>query len=161
MPIPAARLKLLVLFIGLTVLVLAAEPAVRLLDERFALQVPSALDGPGWILIAAGALSIFSAEYELLTQGDATGAPGDPPSRLVDRGIYRFVRNPIYMGAEVELLGVALVRSSIAYLAIAVVFALSIHLFVVHVEEPRTERRLGESYTRYRNRTSRWLPRLS
>ena len=153
------RTKAFAFFAGFTILVLALDLPIRMLDARLGLALPSELEWMGWLCLLAGVLLIVAAEWVFIAVGGGTGAPGNPPGRLVSQGIYRRVRNPIYIGAFLELLGVALDRSSATYLAISVIFLALIHLFVVYVEEPRTELRFGGSYRQYRATVPRWVPR--
>jgi len=75
-------------------------------------------------------------------------------------GPYRYVRNPMYVGACLALAGGALVYRSWALLAYAALFLIATHLFVVWYEEPNLSRLFGVDYENYRARVQRWLPRL-
>jgi protein-S-isoprenylcysteine O-methyltransferase Ste14 len=90
--------------------------------------------------------------------GKGTPAPFDPPRRLVVRGPYRFIRNPMYLGAGVALGGVALFYRSLPLAIYAAGFLLAAHLFVVGYEEPTLTRLFGADYAAYRARVGRWLP---
>jgi protein-S-isoprenylcysteine O-methyltransferase Ste14 len=90
--------------------------------------------------------------------GRGTPAPFDPPRRLVLRGPYRYVRNPMYLGAALALAGAALFYRSGALLAYTGAFLLVMHAFVVWYEEPTLRRTFGESYEAYRRQVRRWLP---
>ena len=90
--------------------------------------------------------------------GKGTPAPFDPPRRLVIRGPYRFVRNPMYLGAAVALAGAALFYQSLALLAFVAVFLLLAHLFVVLYEEPTLRRSFGHQYHAYCEHVHRWWP---
>ena len=83
----------------------------------------------------------------------------DAPKRLVARGLYRFVRNPMYVGVLLAILGQALWFGSAATLWYAMVAALFFHLFVVFYEEPTLRRKFGESYTEYAKSVPRWMPK--
>lgn len=134
--------------------------ALAFMADRFwPLTLPGQLELLAWPLLILGTLLILAAEYSLLSVSRATGAPGNPPSKLVATGLYRWVRNPIYLGAASLLFGVAVFRSSLTMLLIAFAFLPAIHAFVVRVEEPRTERRLGADYVSYKQNVPRWLPR--
>ena len=90
--------------------------------------------------------------------GKGTPAPVDPPKELVRRGLYRYVRNPMYLGITILLFGEALLwESSVLFTYTAVVF-LSFYLFVILYEEPLLRRKFGESYQRYCELVPRWLP---
>jgi protein-S-isoprenylcysteine O-methyltransferase Ste14 len=92
--------------------------------------------------------------------GRGTPAPFDPPRRLVVRGPYRFVRNPMYLGATVALAGAALCYESLALASYAMVFVLVAHGFVRWYEEPHLRRTFGEDYAAYCRRVRRWWPAL-
>ena len=80
--------------------------------------------------------------------------------RLVIHGPYRFVRNPIYIGACLALAGAALVYNSLALLGYAVVLLLVMHLFVVVYEEPTLRTTFDGDYDLYCGHVGRWLPKL-
>jgi protein-S-isoprenylcysteine O-methyltransferase Ste14/8-oxo-dGTP pyrophosphatase MutT (NUDIX family) len=90
--------------------------------------------------------------------GYGTPALFDPPRRLVVRGPYRFVRNPMYLGAGLALAGVALFYRSLSLLGYLVFLAVVIQLLVVYYEEPTLRRVFGEGYEAYRRRVRRWWP---
>jgi protein-S-isoprenylcysteine O-methyltransferase Ste14 len=92
--------------------------------------------------------------------GRGTPAPFDPPRRLVVRGPYRFVRNPMYIGAALALAGAALFYNSVTLLAYSCVFLVATHLFVIGYEEPTLRRKFGSDYDDYRRNVCRWLPRF-
>jgi protein-S-isoprenylcysteine O-methyltransferase Ste14 len=90
--------------------------------------------------------------------GKGTPAPFDPPRRLVIRGPYSVVRNPMYVGGITALLGASIYYESLALLAFASAFALTTHLFVLFYEEPTLARLFGGEYAEYRERVRRWTP---
>jgi len=90
--------------------------------------------------------------------GKGTPAPFDPPRRLVVRGPYRWVPNPMYLVAVLALGGAALVYGSWPLLGYAAVFFLAAHGFVVAYEEPALRRMFGEEYEAYCRRVGRWWP---
>ena len=90
--------------------------------------------------------------------GKGTPAPFDPPRRLVISGPYRYVRNPMYIGAAVALAGAAIFYRSPALALYVVAFLVVTHLFVIGYEEPTLTRLFGEEYDAYRNQVGRWLP---
>jgi protein-S-isoprenylcysteine O-methyltransferase Ste14 len=113
----------------------------------------------GLVVAAAGAVLAVSCILSFVFVGRGTPAPFDPPRRLVVRGPYRFVRNPMYVGAAALLLGTALYYGSFAILAYAVVFLLVMQLFVRFFEEPVLRRSFGAEYEEYCRRVGRWWPR--
>jgi protein-S-isoprenylcysteine O-methyltransferase Ste14 len=94
-----------------------------------------------------------------IVTGRGTPAPFDPPTRLVIVGPYRFVRNPMYVGAAFALGGAALFYGSWVLLAYCAVFLLVTHLFVVVYEEPTLRTMFGADYVSYCEQVPRWLPR--
>jgi protein-S-isoprenylcysteine O-methyltransferase Ste14 len=115
----------------------------------------------GWLVIAAGVLIYLRCAWDFATAGRGTPLPADPPRELVVRGLYRYVRNPMYLGVGSVLFGEALAFQIPAmFIYIAVVF-LFWHLFVVVYEERALERKFGRSYRSYRQSVPRWFPRLA
>ena len=108
-----------------------------------------------------GALLALSCVFSFVVEGQGTPAVFDPPRRFVASGPYRFVRNPMYLGAFLLLSGFGLYARSPSVLGLTALAVLLAHLFVVLVEEPGLERRFGESYLAYRRTTNRWIPRAT
>jgi len=118
------------------------------------------LDLLGLGAIALGAIVLIGCIWEFARSGRGTLSPADPPRKLVVRGLYRFVRNPMYLSVTTIVLGeVALTRSR-ALLAYWAVWFLLVNLFVIGYEEPTLRRQFGVDYERYSSRVGRWLPRL-
>lgn len=111
------------------------------------------------VVIAGAALAVWCVLAFALV-GKGTPAPFDPPRRLVVVGPYRFVRNPMYVGAGVALAGAALFFQSSALVGLVALFGLITHLFVMWYEEPALKRMFGEEYQAYCRRVYRWRPRL-
>ena len=122
-----------------------------------AMGVPQVL---GIVLGCAGAIVALSCVAAFAWIGKGTPAPFDPPRRLVVRGPYRFVRNPMYIGAVLVLAGAALFFMSTPLLVYAGLLLLAAHLFVVFYEEPTLRRSFGRDYEAYCHRVRRWLPRV-
>ena len=112
----------------------------------------------GIIIGTAGAVIALWCVVAFARIGKGTPAPFDPPRRLVIRGPYRFVRNPMYIGALLALAGAALVYESVPLLAYAVLFLVASHVFVVRYEEPTLRRTFGPAYDAYCHRVRRWWP---
>ena len=102
----------------------------------------------GAILGAAGAALALACIVTFVFVGKGTPAPFDPPRRLVMRGPYRLVRNPMYIGATLALAGAALFYRSLSLLSYAAVFLLVTHGFVVLYEEPTLQSDLRRATTR-------------
>jgi protein-S-isoprenylcysteine O-methyltransferase Ste14 len=119
--------------------------------------------GPLWIagiaIAAAGAALALWCVLTFAFVGKGTPAPFDPPRRLVVRGPYRHVRNPMYSGAGTALAGAALCYQSLALFGYTGLFLLITHLFVLWYEEPTLRRLFGAEYESYCLHVSRWWPR--
>jgi protein-S-isoprenylcysteine O-methyltransferase Ste14 len=113
----------------------------------------------GSILWIAGSVIYLWTVSDFATSGGGTPLPADPPRKLVVRGLYRYVRNPMYLGVLMIILGWAAVFSD-AWLGVyAVGVALLVHWFVVFYEEPRLRQLFGSQYDEYCKKVGRWLPR--
>lgn len=123
------------------------------------LTVPLYLRLPGGVLIAGGAALYFSCLWDFTFTGRGTPAVWDPPVVFVSKGLYRFVRNPMYLAIVSILAGEALFFQSAPIGWMAAGFAAGSHLFVVLYEERALKRRFGASYERYCSEVSRWVPR--
>jgi protein-S-isoprenylcysteine O-methyltransferase Ste14 len=115
----------------------------------------------GMIMVTIGTAIALWCVFTFVFIGKGTPAPFDPPRKLVIRGPYRFVRNPMYIGAGMTLAGAALYYESLSILIYTCLFFLITHLFVVLYEEPTLRRTFGSNYEAYFRRVSRWLPRQS
>ena len=120
----------------------------------------------GWQQVAgfaagtAGAVLALWCILAFVTIGKGTPAPFDPPRQLVIQGPYRFVRNPMYIGATVALAGAGLYYQSASLGIYALIFVLICHLFVLIYEEPTLRRSFEREYADYCSRVHRWLPRI-
>jgi protein-S-isoprenylcysteine O-methyltransferase Ste14 len=144
-------------FIGFLLVFLPARVV-----ERSGIVAPVRLGPPqilGLLTVSAGTVLAVSCILLFVVIGKGTPAPFDPPRRLVVRGPYRFVRNPMYLGAGATLLGAALCYESPPLVGYAAAFLLVTHLFVVLYEEPVLVKTFGREYEEYRARAGRWWPR--
>ena len=106
-------------------------------------------------------LTLFAASlHHFFTEGRGTLAPWDPPRRLVVRGPYRYVRNPMISGVIFTLAGIALVMRSAPHGTWALLFLGLNLLFIPLLEEPELEMRFGDDYRRYRRAVPRFVPRV-
>jgi protein-S-isoprenylcysteine O-methyltransferase Ste14 len=97
-----------------------------------------------------------SSVLAFATLGKGTPAPFDPPRRLVIRGPYRLLRNPMYMGGALWVLGLALFYRSAALALYSTAFLAIAHAFVVRYEEPTLQRMFGNEYREYCRLVRRW-----
>lgn len=109
-------------------------------------------------LFAVGGAIYAWCVWDFASFGRGTPAPIDAPTRLVVRGLYRFTRNPMYVGVLTVVAGWVVLFKSGALLAYALAVATAFHLFVLLYEEPHLARVFGESYASYRGEVRRWLP---
>jgi len=115
----------------------------------------------GMIITLMGAVIALWCAFTFVFIGKGTPAPFDPPRKLVIRGPYRFVRNPMYIDAGMTLAGAALYYESLSIFFYACLFFLVTHLFVVLYEELTLRRTFGDEYDAYFRRVRRWLPKRS
>ena len=115
----------------------------------------------GWILILAAAALLLHSFARFALEGLGTPAPVAPTERLVVGGIYRHVRNPMYVAVLSIILGQALLFSSWAVFGYGIVAAAAMVSFVRLYEEPTLARRYGAEYEAYRRAVPGWLPRLT
>lgn len=114
----------------------------------------------GFVIGTIGAAIALWCVLTFALAGKGTPAPFDPPRRLVIRGPYRFVRNPMYIGATLALTGASLYYWSPGLLAYTGIFLLACHIFAVAYEEPTLRRTFGQEYEEYSARVRRWWPKM-
>ncbi len=112
---------------------------------------------PLWLIGAAILLWCF---WEFVARGHGTPAPIDPPKELVVSGMYRYVRNPMYVGVLLILLGHFVWFKTIWMIVYAVFAFLVVHTFVTLYEEPTLKNKFGAAYERYLQKVPRWIPRI-
>ncbi len=110
------------------------------------------------LLLGAG-VSLWCVK-DFIVRGKGTPAPFDPPTQLVVHGLYRYVRNPMYVGLFLVLVGEAVLYPSIFILMYSVLFIFAAHAFVILYEEPTLRRKFGDGYEQYLRSVPRWLPRV-
>jgi protein-S-isoprenylcysteine O-methyltransferase Ste14 len=113
----------------------------------------------GLVPLLIGLVIILRCFADFIHRGRGTPAIYDPPRELVVAGLYRYVRNPQYVGVVLVIVGEALLTGMAVLFGYAAFMAVGYHLFVRYYEEPTLGRLFGESYARYRQTVPRWLPR--
>ena len=113
----------------------------------------------GAALLAAGIVVLVHAFVRFVVEGVGTPAPIAPTGRLVVGGLYRYVRNPMYVAVAAAIAGQALVLGQPALLLYDVAFWLVVATFVRLYEEPTLARRFGAQYEAYRRAVPAWWPR--
>ena len=111
------------------------------------------------LLIASGAMLLLTCIYEFAARGRGTLSPADPPKELVVQGLYRYVRNPMYVSVLTIVAGEIILTRSSDLLWYWLAFFVASNLFVRGYEEPYLRRQFGESYERYTRDVGRWIPR--
>jgi protein-S-isoprenylcysteine O-methyltransferase Ste14 len=114
----------------------------------------------GAVLIVLGAGFLLHAFARFVIEGLGTPAPVAPTERLVVGGVYRYVRNPMYLAVAATIVGQALLLGRPGLLAYAAAFGAVVFCFVRLYEEPTLAERFGASYEAYRRAVPGWLPRL-
>ena len=144
------------LFIGAFLVFIPGRILARVGITPLAVTGPSAL--AGLVIAVLGLALAIACVLTFAFVGRGTPAPFDPPRALVIAGPYRYVRNPMYIGAGTALFGAALRYGSLALAAYAVVFLLITHLFVLLYEEPHLRGAFGQVYEDYLRTVHRWVP---
>jgi protein-S-isoprenylcysteine O-methyltransferase Ste14 len=115
--------------------------------------------GAGIALV--GLIGLLESFSRFAIHGRGTPAPVMPPTRLVVTGLYRYVRNPMYVAVLSIVIGQALLLGRRRLLAYAAIVWVAVHLFVMLYEEPALNSRFGADYAAYRTAVRRWWPRLT
>jgi protein-S-isoprenylcysteine O-methyltransferase Ste14 len=113
----------------------------------------------GIVLVGLGSAVLLYAFAQFVVDGIGTPAPVAPTERLVHRGLYRWVRNPMYLAVGAVIAGQALLLGDPALAVYLAAFALLVWSFVHVYEEPTLARQFGAEYEAYRRRVPRWWPR--
>jgi protein-S-isoprenylcysteine O-methyltransferase Ste14 len=117
--------------------------------------------GVGVLFILIGLPGLVDSFARFALQGLGTPAPVAPTKNLVVTGLYRYVRNPIYVAVVAIILGQALLFGAWSLVLLGAGFWLAFHLFVVAYEEPTLQQTFGAEYEAYRANVPRWVPRLT
>ena len=154
----------------LSVLFLRALIAFWLLPGTFAGLIPawivaadrSRVNGSllGLVPLCIGGAILVCCVRNFYVAGKGTLAPWDPPKHLVIAGLYRFVRNPMYVGIVILLMGWAWCAGSWMLACYTALLGVAFHLRVVLFEEPRLRSHFVEQWQAYASSTPRWLPNL-
>jgi len=120
---------------------------------------PAWLAAIGWALIVLGAAVLLEAFARFVVEGVGTPAPTAPTEQLVVGGLYRYVRNPMYLAVAAVIVGQAAVLGRWVLVAYALVFAVVVWSFVHWYEEPALSRQFGSTYEDYVRTVPGWWPR--
>jgi protein-S-isoprenylcysteine O-methyltransferase Ste14 len=114
----------------------------------------------GALMIVAGLPVLLDSFARFAIQGLGTPAPIAPPQHLVVTGLYRYVRNPMYVAVSLLVFGQGLLFGSPSLLEYGIIVWLGFFAFVLLYEEPALRRKFGDAYWDYCTRVPRWIPRL-
>jgi protein-S-isoprenylcysteine O-methyltransferase Ste14 len=114
----------------------------------------------GVLLVVAGAAVLIHAFARFVVEGRGTPAPVAPTAHLVVGGLYRYVRNPMYLAVTATIVGQALLLWRPVLLTYAAIIAAAFVVFVLGYEQPALRRQYGGSYEAYRRAVPAWWPRL-
>jgi protein-S-isoprenylcysteine O-methyltransferase Ste14 len=112
---------------------------------------------PLWLI---GTLVIIWCSVDMVRRGRGTPAHFDPPKMLVINGLYRYVRNPIYLGALLVQLGYIVWFGSGIMISYFLFFVLAYHILIMLVEEPILRNQFGAAYDEYSKNVPRWIPQM-
>jgi protein-S-isoprenylcysteine O-methyltransferase Ste14 len=115
----------------------------------------------GGILLTLGAIGLLDSFARFAVQGLGTPAPVAPPQHLVVTGLYRFVRNPMYVSVTSAILGQAMIFGNVRLLEYGASVWLAFHMFVLVFEEPSLRRTFGTEYEAFCAAVPRWIPRVT
>src|SRR5688500_9594790 len=115
----------------------------------------------GLVVVALGLAALVACFVQFVREGRGTPAPNAPTEELVVGGLYRWVRNPMYLAVGAIILGQAVAFASAGALAWLGLFAVAVIAFVTAYEEPTLRRTYGPSYDAYCRAVPAWWPRLT
>lgn len=121
---------------------------------------PRWLEAVGWLAVVGGVAVLLEAFGRFVVEGLGTPAPVAPTDELVVGGLYRYVRNPMYLAVASVILGQAAILGSWPLVAYAAAFLAVVWSFVHWYEEPHLRRRFGDAYDEYTRQVPGWWPRL-
>ena len=113
----------------------------------------------GYVILVAGVGVLLHAFVRFVIEGVGTPAPVAPTRHLVIGGLYRYVRNPMYIAVALTILGQAMVLGRPVLLVYAVVFGVTVASFVHLYEQPTLTEQFGAEYEAYCDAVPAWLPR--
>jgi protein-S-isoprenylcysteine O-methyltransferase Ste14 len=112
----------------------------------------------GVLMAAAGTLTLLDSFVRFAMKGLGTPSPIFPTRHLVVSGLYRYVRNPMYLAVVAVILGQGMIFANTRLLEYGVLVWLGFHLFVVAYEEPTLWASFGQEYASFCNNVARWIP---
>ena len=126
-------------------------------NHSVSFQITSPLHLLGVIIFMIGFVLMVHCIFRFAIEGRGTLAPVDATKVLVVTGLYRYLRNPMYLGVITMLLGESIyIQSVIMWIYILIVF-IAFNIFIFWIEEPRLKRDFGDEYIRYCQKVRRWI----
>ena len=113
------------------------------------------------LCVCLGLLLMVATIRLFMTVGNGTLAPWEPPQKLVVRGVYRYVRNPMISGVLFVLLGESLLTASLPLFYVFLAAVIINAIYIPLSEEPGLVKRFGDEYRTYKRNVPRWIPRLT
>ena len=113
------------------------------------------------LFFATGAVIYLWCQWHFASYGKGTPAPIDAPKKLVVRGLYKYVRNPMYVGVVTTILGWVILYHSLRLVRGAVFIWICFELFIVFYEEPHLRKIFGAEYEQYCANVGRWFPKIT
>jgi protein-S-isoprenylcysteine O-methyltransferase Ste14 len=111
----------------------------------------------GIVIFLVGLVIMFHCIIRFAIEGFGTLSPADPTKRLVISGLYKFSRNPMYVGVMMILIGEVIFSLSVSLLIYSIGIFILFNLFIVYREEPRLRRDFGKEYDEYITKVRRWI----
>lgn len=111
----------------------------------------------GLIVCIVGVVITCHCIFKFATEGHGTLSPADPTTRLVIKGLYKYSRNPMYVGVMMILLGECLFTLNLNLLLYSILIFTAFNLFIIYWEEPRLTKDFGEEYITYQKQVRRWI----
>ena len=130
---------------------------VRAENKNFSLNVPLFAGFAGSILMICGFFVLISCILRFAFEGKGTLSPFDPTRKLVIKGLYKYSRNPMYVGVLLLLTGEALFWESVFLAIYAVFIFVCFNLFIILHEEPRLKRDFRQEFEDYCRKVRRWI----
>jgi protein-S-isoprenylcysteine O-methyltransferase Ste14 len=130
-----------------------------LLTQWHSTGPPAWLQVLGWVVVAVGSGILLEAFGRFVVEGIGTPAPVAPTENLVVGGLYRYIRNPMYVAVAAVILGQAAVLGRWVLVGYAAVFGATVWSFVHWYEEPTLRRQFGAQYDQYLRAVPGWWPR--
>ena len=115
---------------------------------------------PSILVMCIGTFVLLWCVRDFYVSGKGTLSPWNPPKELVVIGLYRFVRNPMYIGVLLLVFGWSIYFCSPLLFLYATILAIGFHIWVVKYEEPRLKAQFGRQWELYKQGVSRWVPRI-